>query len=320
MLDPRDLRDFMDGFYGYGNPQAALWFIGMEEGGGNSLDEVGERIAIWDGLGRPECADLAVYHDRLSAGFPAIAAFFAPDGSARIQSTWRGLIRILLKAKGLTPTREKVRDYQVSKWGRSDGEARLLNLLPLPAPSTSHWPYSAIEALPELESRQKYLQAWAPRRLAVIRRTIAAFRPRDVVMYGATYNDLWEELAGGRMEQQQQDAKVRFRSDGTTRYWAIGHVSRGSNATFDAIGQSVGLSDPAGIPYSSVYEFLCAGARLAWGFGPDEAIGGFLELYPYADEASLRRELEEDFARNGQDCEGWTPGPVPFQDAARAEN
>jgi hypothetical protein len=34
VLDPRLLTDFLDSFYGYGNPQAPLWFIGMEEGGG----------------------------------------------------------------------------------------------------------------------------------------------------------------------------------------------------------------------------------------------------------------------------------------------
>jgi hypothetical protein len=40
------LQDFMSSFYGYGNFQGAYWFIGMEEGGGDSFEEVSRRLAI----------------------------------------------------------------------------------------------------------------------------------------------------------------------------------------------------------------------------------------------------------------------------------
>ncbi len=37
-LDDALLEAYMDGFYGYGNLAGPYWFIGMEEGGGDSLD------------------------------------------------------------------------------------------------------------------------------------------------------------------------------------------------------------------------------------------------------------------------------------------
>jgi hypothetical protein len=43
----------MRGFHGYGNLGAKYWFIGLEEGGGTSLDEVRLRLKTWDELRRP---------------------------------------------------------------------------------------------------------------------------------------------------------------------------------------------------------------------------------------------------------------------------
>jgi hypothetical protein len=40
MLNDQLLEAFMRGFYGFGNYQAQYWFVGMEEGGGNTLDAI----------------------------------------------------------------------------------------------------------------------------------------------------------------------------------------------------------------------------------------------------------------------------------------
>lgn len=52
MLDRAHLQDFMNRFYGYGSWDVELWFIGMEERGGNSMDEVERRLNAWDGRSR----------------------------------------------------------------------------------------------------------------------------------------------------------------------------------------------------------------------------------------------------------------------------
>jgi hypothetical protein len=38
------LSHFMQTFYGYGNYQGDYWFIGMEEGGGDTWAEVQQRL------------------------------------------------------------------------------------------------------------------------------------------------------------------------------------------------------------------------------------------------------------------------------------
>lgn len=61
-LNDDDLRQFMQTFYGYGNLDGRFWFIGMEEGGGNSLEEMQARLKAWKQLGKPELADLRDFH------------------------------------------------------------------------------------------------------------------------------------------------------------------------------------------------------------------------------------------------------------------
>lgn len=57
-FDDELLLAYMDGFYGYGNYQAPYWFVGMEEGGGDSSADVSSRLKIWNERGRQELEDL----------------------------------------------------------------------------------------------------------------------------------------------------------------------------------------------------------------------------------------------------------------------
>jgi hypothetical protein len=51
-LDESLLQEFMSNFYGYGNYAAPYWFIGMEEGGGDTIEEITRRLTVWDQRGR----------------------------------------------------------------------------------------------------------------------------------------------------------------------------------------------------------------------------------------------------------------------------
>lgn len=62
MFDDVLLEDFMDRFYGYGNYQGDYWFIGMEEGGGSSFEDIDKRLKTWKKRGRRELEDVAEYH------------------------------------------------------------------------------------------------------------------------------------------------------------------------------------------------------------------------------------------------------------------
>ena len=50
-LDSELLERFINTFVGFGNPQAPIWFIGIEEGGDRSPDLLCHRIELWDRRG-----------------------------------------------------------------------------------------------------------------------------------------------------------------------------------------------------------------------------------------------------------------------------
>ena len=56
------LNEFVENFYGYGDYNGQFWFIGMEEGGGNSFSEIDNRLNAWTLRGKHELEDLAQYH------------------------------------------------------------------------------------------------------------------------------------------------------------------------------------------------------------------------------------------------------------------
>jgi hypothetical protein len=174
MMEREGLRAFMQGFYGYGTYSAPLWFIGIEEGGGNSCDEIERRIAAWDAHGRPEVDDLVRFHE---------AAKVAID-TANPQSTWGPLIRLVLTAKNIPATPAAILEYQGKRLGRSGGETCLLELLPLPKRNAQDWRYDVWTDLPELRNRAQYERSSIPHRSDSIIRMLNDNRPRVAVFYG----------------------------------------------------------------------------------------------------------------------------------------
>ena len=58
MLDDALVTSFMSGFYGYGSYSADYWFVGMEEGGAGSAEEIVAHLEHWERRGRSELEDL----------------------------------------------------------------------------------------------------------------------------------------------------------------------------------------------------------------------------------------------------------------------
>jgi hypothetical protein len=120
----------------------------------------------------------------------------------KLQSTWTGLIRLQFGIKGKDPAfmsefdqRELIRDYQRNRLGRSTGDQRLMELLPLPSPSAGQWLYAAHSRLPWLTNRKVYTDYQAPRREKRILREIKRYRPKLVVFYGLGFRDSWSRIA-----------------------------------------------------------------------------------------------------------------------------
>jgi len=235
VLDPDLLQDFMRGFYGYGNLRAKYWFIGLEEGGGTSIDEIQHRLETWDVLGRPSLADLDEFHQR--AGITCWSARRPP-----LQSTWKQLIRIILAAEGRPSELESVRTYQRSRLGRLNDESALIELMPLPSPSTAQWLYGTA-GLEMIRDRASYSAAILSERMAAIRELIAAHQPRIVVFYGLNRRDVWSAIADGPLIDSDAGS-FAFYSTPTTLFLLTKHpVAWGAkNQDFETIGRFAGTS------------------------------------------------------------------------------
>ncbi|SFK79826.1 hypothetical protein [Shimia haliotis] len=131
MLNQELLSDFMNSFLGYGDLSADTWFIGMEEGGGNSLEDVQMRIGTWDKRGRRALEDCAEYHHAIGKGH-----LFTPPVRAA-QKTWDWLIRAQLISEGKPFDISASKMMQCERWLRSDSKTCGLELLPLPSPNVN---------------------------------------------------------------------------------------------------------------------------------------------------------------------------------------
>ena len=230
MIDDQILGKFIHNFYGYGNYLARYWFIGMEEGGGNSVEEINRRLNAWHERGKFELEDVAEYH--FAIGIPEHFR-----DAAKLQPTWNRLIRILLSAQGEPGGTEDVREYQKSSLGRLKGDSCLLELLPLPSPSTDKWLYGQHSSIPYLESRELYSQTCTTFRAAHIRSRIAEYKPKAVVFYSFSYKDYWQDIAGVGL-QKQEDSDHYIGSNNETYYLITKHpAAQGvTNQYFEDIG------------------------------------------------------------------------------------
>jgi hypothetical protein len=234
VLDDPLLSDFIRRFYGYGDYEGRTWLVGMEEGGGGSCEEIGARLQAWDQRGRRELEDVAAYH----------TAFGAPQlfsEKPTYQRTWHKLIRILLATEGVAPvTKSDVYAYQRFRLGRPDSDHCLLELLPLPSPSTAHWLYRDCSALPYLSERERYRTTVAPFRISHLQHQIGSYRPAAVVFYSFGYRREWEKVAGVPLRDNTDLGCAVGRSDDTiyviTRHPAAKGVT---SAYFDNIGRAL---------------------------------------------------------------------------------
>jgi hypothetical protein len=225
LLDDQLTSDFMKSFLGYGKLISQCWFIGMEEGGGRSFENVSRRFLAWDDRGRRELEDLRDFHCQI--GMPRLFG-----GRPPLQKTWSSLIRILLESKGMPSKRSKLREFQATKWGRISADHCLLDLLPLPSPSTNVWHYPLWSRLGFLCSRREYVQKMLPLRIERLRAKIELHQPTSVVFYGMKYRPPWRAIAGVNFEPVG-DQRFQVAMKGRTLFLLVKHpAARGVDSHY----------------------------------------------------------------------------------------
>jgi hypothetical protein len=236
VLDTQLVLDFTRGFYGYGHFGATYWFVGLEEGGGKSMDEIRQRLSTWAMLGRPALADLHEFHERAGIGKWGVER-------PPLQSTWKQLIRVVLVAEGKPADLETIRTYQRDLLGSRNGHTALIELLPLPSPSTAQWLYESA-GLEIISDRARYSAAVLNERIAAIRDLIAAHRPRVVLFYGLNRRDVWSSIACSPLVDSEA-GPFAFHSTTSTLFLMTRHpVAWGAkNTEFEEAGRFIRRCD-----------------------------------------------------------------------------
>jgi len=233
-LESSLLLKYADTFYGYGNYAGPIWFIGLEEGGGDNFEEVADKVTLWDTRGAAEIDDLRQHHHNSAPTSPWFRRY------AKLQRTWARLIRVLLADSETSPSRDQLLSYQREHLGRSDSDHCLLELFPLPSPRNEVFTYAKHFTLDHLQSRKKYELYYAPRRIKHIQQRIDEYRPPCVVLYGLKVHRWWEQHAGTQLRQSQEPG-ICIARRGDTHFVAVEHpVAYGvPNAYFDSVGKYI---------------------------------------------------------------------------------
>jgi hypothetical protein len=200
MFDDGLLESYASTRYGYGSYSGRYWFIGKEEGGGKSFEEVNRRLDVWRNHGGGELDDLREFHIKIG-----VTRYFLPP--VKLAATWSRLIRILRAAEDQPVTNEQVKGYQAGSFGRRDGDTCLLELLPLPSPGGPKWLYKEHSKLAQLRTTNAYKEHYAETRARHLKEKISERKPRAVVFYSVKpwYRQWWEQIAGVDFSKVERD-------------------------------------------------------------------------------------------------------------------
>lgn len=143
------IRANCETFLGYGPDDLAtahVWFIGTQQGGGYTPEEVCERLRVWHARGRrtvdDTVDDIVAYHRAIRAD-----KWFVGD-PPQVQKTWGELVRIRLSKADARISEPSIAKYQAERMAGRNGENCLLELLPLAAPKPDDMRvYTQISAL-----------------------------------------------------------------------------------------------------------------------------------------------------------------------------
>ena len=212
-------------FFGYGRWDAPIWFVGLEEAGAGTPEELQSRLLAWDQRGRRELEDAPTF-------YPACGQNQWHGQGATLQKpTWRQLMRMLLLARGEPIGENALLEYQQQDFGAFAGNVCLTELSPLPTRNQTHWPYADHAGLPGwLQTRDQFMEKILPARIATLREKIAIHHPRAVLFYFWKHRQSAEAVAGGEFQLllhgdscgALRDELLGFSHTGT-QYFITGH-------------------------------------------------------------------------------------------------
>jgi hypothetical protein len=218
------LEEYMKVFFGYGNLKSDYWFIGMEEGGGNSEQEISSRLDVWEKSGRPTLLDNYDFHAKVTGETGATFDYLFNGSNSRYQPTWGGLIKIILNFENaVSPSLKEVKHFQSENLGRHNSNNCILEVFPLPSPSVSKFNYAEWTDIDYLRDRVQYKRHLHKPRINKLKQLISEHQPKLVLFYSSNpeYTSYWSEISG-----------INFSAIPPTR------ISKNLNAKFHRIGRT----------------------------------------------------------------------------------
>lgn len=182
------IHERIKNFFGYGNLESDIWFVGMEEGFDGSMGLLYERFKT---TSKKVVCDIV--EDMQTS--PDHLRWF--EDNAPTQKTYRPLIYIHLYLKnGIEPTLEEIRQFQISSFGRKTADHTVLELMPLPSKSIKEadWIYGDFN-IEGLGSRKEYLKTYKSERVQNLQKLIHKHQPKLVLFYSRTYLSDWQQIA-----------------------------------------------------------------------------------------------------------------------------
>jgi hypothetical protein len=198
LIEERALEHWIDHFYGYGSWDAKIWFIALEEAGGDLPEEAAEKLNYFYGAHQTPvtqsmlCDMRELYKQVLFRGDGPRAELFTTlydyrFGSSRavLHGLWKNLIAFVHGYRH-EPLPDLLTYQKESLASPSSPREALLNLYPLPAHNHA-WYYSWLDLPPRfgfLKSRALYRDHLQTRRAAHILSRMQEHKPEVVLMYG----------------------------------------------------------------------------------------------------------------------------------------
>lgn len=189
------LRHWIDHFYGYGAWRAPIWFVSLEESGGELPEDVAERINYFYNTHpskdaticdiRELYSHLGFRQDGSRAGMFSNYYEYRFGPNAILHGVWKNLIAFAHAYRN--EPLASVSDYQKHAFVSSSlHREALIRLYPLPSPHIHAWYYSWLQMpeLPFLKSRALYQEQLYQQRIQTIIANIEKFKPALVLMYG----------------------------------------------------------------------------------------------------------------------------------------
>lgn len=197
MITPDLIQRRINNFWGYGSLEAPVWFVGMEEGLGPTVDT--EELEV-----RFRSADEKTTIDMRRDMGHLVGHMKWFRKNSPIQATWKYPIALYLYLKNhKIPTQQEIREHQGLVLGDTlKKESSTIELMPLPSQKAhqSTWLYEKYGIL-GLSSRKEYLATCKPKRVQELKNLVRKYSPELIIFFSVGYLPEWTEVIGEKPKE-----------------------------------------------------------------------------------------------------------------------